>query len=286
MALTLPPGMNEYYGKNVVKMGKLLEVGEVPGAVFQIGQARIEKGSEFPDLWKYFDSSDLPIYEAGNENSFYTLLTVDNQRRITDNGRRALELIRSDNLASNYGVIVPDEFLEELKEEGAEGGLIEIPLDRVTGGSYLTRGQISGEMLWNVLFRNSDFVPEDFAITKKYELDGREVDLLTKYVSEVESRTGQSRNMSIYVGNSLEDKTTLKAWCVIGAGRDCRSLAYGGGNLVGGGGRFAGLAPEALGGGLEGLEGSIMSALSQGKPFEYQGKLYVPVEDERVKLEK
>jgi len=235
MALKLPQGMNEHYGKNIDKLPELLNAGEVPMSAARLMQARLQDGEQFPDLWNnYFDTSDLIVYPKGDNRNVYVLLTVDNKGKITSNGRKALELIRQDNLASNYGAVV--EQLEELEELEGEG-LIKVPRNKIITETYLTKNKALDEQVWRTLARHPDEVPESFAEDKA---------LLGKYFDGVESRTGKSENMALYIGDSLDDETTLKAWCVYGADRGLRSDADSRGILGSGDGRFVGLAPEAL----------------------------------------
>ena len=229
MALRLPRGICEYYGRNVDKIPKLLKDGKIPISAARFIQSRLKYGDEFSDLWTYTDTSDLVVYPKGDSKNIYTLLTVDNQNRITDNGKRALELIKSDNLASNYGAVV--EQLDDLKGKN----LIKIPKNRIITGQYFTQKQVLDELVWRVLTRHPDEVPAEFAEDR---------DLLREYFSEVALRTKNPENMALFIENSLKDKTTLKAWCVCRLGN--RSGANGGGDLGGGYGRFLGLAPEAL----------------------------------------
>ena len=199
--LDLPKGMSEHYGRNVDKMPELLEAGEVPVYMAGFMKSRLNDGNEFPDLWNYWhDSSDLVIYPKGNDKFVYVLLTVNNKRQITENGRKALEFIRDDNLASNYGAVI--ERLSDL--EGDE--LIEIPRSEITTGIYLPENRILDEQFLRILARDLDEVPPEFAEDKN---------LLRKYVKEVKKRTKQDEIMAIYLGDSLKNKTILKT-CVLG----------------------------------------------------------------------
>ena len=229
--LSLPKGLNEHYGKNVDKMPELLKAGEVPASAARIMQARLKQGGEFPDLWtNWYDTSDLVVYPQANDKEIYVLLTVNNTGQITENGRTALELIKKGNLASNYGVIV-----ERLGDLGRKG-LIKVPMKKIKTDTYLTQKQILGQQVWRILARDPNEVSAEFVEDKN---------LLRDYASEVQRRTKSSENMALYIGESLDDKTTLKAWCV--SRLVDGSVAYGGGNLGNDGGRLVGLAPEALG---------------------------------------
>ena len=209
----LPKGMNEYYGRNVDKMPELLKAGEVPLSMSGIMQLRLGQGSEFPNLWKnWYYTSDLSVSPKGNDEEIYFLLTVDNQGQITENGRKALELIRPDNLVSNSGVVV-----EQLKDLGGEG-LIKVLRSKIKTETYLLEDQILREQVWRIFARHPDEVPSKFA---------EDEELLRKYVNEVQERSGDKRNMALYVGNPLKDKTILNVWNIDGPGY----RSYAGGRL-------------------------------------------------------
>lgn len=268
--LTLPKEMNEHYGQNVKQMPKILKSSEAPVSVAGIMQSRLTQGQIFPDLWNnWFDTSDLVVYPKGNDNDIYVLLTNNNQGQITPNGRKALELIQSDNLASNSGAIV--EQLEDLQGEG----LIKIQRKNIKTDTYFTQDQVQNQQLWRVLFRNSNEVAKEFASDEN---------LLKDYFAEIRKRTGNKENMALYVGGSLNDKTTLKAWYVDGL--ENRSDADGKYDLDDDSSRFLGIAPEAQGKNTSKLEESVMGALSKKQAFEYQGTIYVPVQDKNVGLKK
>ncbi len=239
MALKLPSGMKEYYGRNVDKMSEILKAGKVPMSAARFMQMRLSHGKESPDLWdNYVDTSDLPVYprkDTFGNDYVYTFLTVNNQGAIANNyAKNALELIVPVNLASNRGVAVSDEMFEEWRAKGSEIGLIKVPRNKITTGTHLTKDKILNEQMWRILARHPDEVPAGFAEDRN---------LLERYANEVESRTSDSENIAIYVDVSLEDKTTLKAWYVDGL--EDWSLACSGVGLDYGSGRFVGIAPEA-----------------------------------------
>jgi hypothetical protein len=235
MDLQLPKGMNEHYGRNTEQMPNLLRNGEIPISTARFMQVRLEHGDAFPDLWNnYVDTSDLVIYPQGRNDDVYVLLTVDNQNRITDNGRIALDLIRCDNLASNYGAVV-----EKLSDVGREG-LLKVPRSEIITQSRFSYQDVSyqdvfSEKMWRILARHPNEVPKSFA---------EDVALLGNYTRDVEKRTGASKNMALYLGNNLKDEITLKAWYVSRLGD--RSYALGWCALDLDDGRFVGIAPEAL----------------------------------------
>ena len=228
--LSLPKGLNEHYGKKVDKMPELLKAGEVPASISRIMQAKLNQGKDFPALWtNWYDTSDLVVYPQANDKEIYVLLTVNNKGQITENGRTALDLIRRGNLASNSGAIV-----ERLGDLGRKG-LIKVPVKKIKTDTYLTQKQILGQQVLRILARDPNEVSAEFAE------DGN---LLKDYAIEVQKRTGKKENMALYIGESLDDKTTLKAWCVDRL--EYRSDAFGGYYLGYDGGRLVGLAPEAL----------------------------------------
>jgi len=227
--LKLPGKMRENYGRNIDRMPELLKAEQIPISVAGFMKARLEQGKEFPDLWgNYADTSDLIVYPKGNDREISVLLTVNNREEITRNGRKALDLIRTNNLASNYGAKVG-----KLKDLGRKG-LIKVPRNKITTGTYLTKEQILNEQVWRILARHPDEVPVDFA---------EDSNLLKVYEKEVRT-SGHQNNMAIYLGDSLNDQTTLKAWCVYRL--EVRSDADGWCGLGSSDGRLLGIAPEAL----------------------------------------
>jgi len=140
-----------------------------------------------------------------------------------------VEDVTSDNLASNRGAVV-----EQLKDLGRKG-LIKVPRSKITTKSYLTKDEVLDQQVWRILARHPNEVPAGFAEDKE---------LLGKYFNEVASRTKDSKNMILYVGDSLKDQTTLKAWYVDGL--EYRSNAGGENVLDFDIGRLLGIAPEAL----------------------------------------
>lgn len=229
MSLLLPKGMREYYGRNIDTMPKILKAGETPMWTAKLLEKRLYHGDEYSDLWDYFDSSDLVVYPKGNDKEIYLLLTADNKGKISKNGRDALRLIKEGNLASNYLAIVKN--LDELKGNN----LIKIPLNDIIIGQGLTQEEILSEQLLRIVARHPDEVSSEFA-GDKY--------LLQEYAKKVKSKTKKSKNMSIYLGESLKDKTSFGPLVVgeLECGSQLRCW-YGLGNSNG---RFVGLAPEAL----------------------------------------
>ncbi len=229
--ITLPKGMNEHYGRNVDRMPQLLRAGEVPMSTAQLMKARLQQGEEFPDLWNsWVDTSDLIVYPKGNDKEVYFLLATNNQGEVTPNGRKALELITPENLASNRGAVV-----ESITSLG-QRGRIKVSRDKLTTGEYLNQEQALAETTWRILARDPNMVGSEFA---------EDESLLKEYEAQVRAKTEQGTNMAVYLGDSLPDENTLKAWFVSRLGG--RSDASGRYDLDSNGGRFVGIAPEALG---------------------------------------
>jgi len=198
---------------------------------------RLSHGEEFPDLWNsHFNTSDLQIYPGSNEfrkyghDNFYIFLTVNNQGKIANNyARQALELIAPANLASNGGVVVPDEMFKEWRNKGNEIGLIEVPRN-----DTINRPSDYGQWLMLSRDRIRGLVRKVF---------GDEEDLLGRYSREVRKRSdfGLSVMMPTMFDKPLKNKTTLKAWCIYPGYNYC-SLASGAGGLDFTDGRFVGMA--------------------------------------------
>ena len=228
----LPKGMNKHYGRNIDRMPQLLKARESPMSAATLMKARLQQGDEFPDLWNcWYDTSDLVVYPKGNDKEVYFLLTVDNQGQVTDNGRKALELIRPGNLASDYGAKV-----DKIGLLGRRG-LIKVDRSKITTRTRLTQEQALNEITWRILARHPDEVPKAFAEDEA---------LLKEYEARVRSKTSQGTNMAVYLGDSVADEHTLKAWCVGGLG--CEAGARVRGDLgYDVNGCLVGIAPEALG---------------------------------------
>jgi hypothetical protein len=217
-----------YSGRNVDAMPRLLADGRIPMSASQLMHYRINESDKFSDWKNYFDTSDLIAYSSKGDGKVKFILTVDKSGKITENGRRALELINPD-LKRRSGAIelVGDQYQTLDGIEVATGNLGRT-------GSWLTQGEILGNKAWRILARHPDEVPAEFA---------EDSNLLKEYSNWVANQTGDNKNMAVYV-DSLGKSPKLRAWYVYGL--EFRSDAYGGNDLGIGYGRLLGIAPEAL----------------------------------------
>jgi hypothetical protein len=159
--LELPKGMNEHYGEAVYTIPEILKTGEAPISLEGLMQARIT-------FWRYhdlhsrlLDTSDLMIYPKGDNENIYVLLTVNNQNRITENGREALTLFKPENInvTEDYsdGIIVKQ--LDKLNGNG----FIRIPRKGMIINKLYSGKKALKEQIWRVLMRHPDEVPAEFA---------------------------------------------------------------------------------------------------------------------------
>jgi len=216
--------VEEYNGKNVDTMPKLLADGRIPMNTSQLMNYRINESDKFSD-WKdlYFDTSDLVAYSSKDSGKLKFILTVDKNGKITDNGRKALDLINPDSKRSSGAIEIGDKY------DSLEG--IEVAVGNLgRTGNYFSKDEVLGNSVWRILARHPDVVPKEFAEDK---------DLLKQYFSWVSSQTGSDKNMAVYV-DSLSKSPKLRAWYVCGL--DFWFDAGGGGNLGSDYGRFVGVS--------------------------------------------
>jgi len=216
-----------YGGRNVETMPKLLADGRVPMSASQLMKYRIAESDKLPD-WKnsYFDTSDLIAYSAKGDGKVKFILTVGKDGKITDKGRKALELINPNSKRSSGAIELGDQY------RILDG--IEVPIGNLgRTGDYLTQNEILGNKAWRILARHPDEVPKEFA---------EDSNLLKEYSTWVVNQTKSDKNMGVYV-DSLDASPKLRAWYVYRLG--LRSNANGRDYLDDDYGRLVGLAPEA-----------------------------------------
>lgn len=239
-----------YEGRPTEQMPALLADGRVPMNMSQIMQRRLDVRNfsyEVESSWRdnYFDTGDAVVYHPDNER-FKVVLDSEDLRRMTPDTPRnggALKLTRDD-----YESLEGEEFKKDKIGQVNE---------------LMSREDVKAHPVWKVLAR-------DKALLNDY----------ADYVfTEGEKVFGNGNAMGVFLGSAYGDCPEMRAWCVdrLVWGSD----AYGGDDLDGiCGGRFAGIAPEALSAGGEGtsgqLEAGVKNALDSGKSFEYDGIIYVP----------
>jgi len=216
-------------GRNIDQMPLLLGEGRSPWTAARFMKERIAHANEFPDLLSYIDVSDLIAYDLSKRSKDSKLiLTVDKNGRVTEQGRKALELINPNaNLTSDYAANV----------NGVYDSLPGIVVPRADFGVLerdLTQDEILNSKVWRILARHPDEVPAEFA---------EDLALLKEYAGWVKGKTNQDTNMGVYLDNNSKD-AKLRAFFVVWL--DDRSRLGGWFDLDDVNGRLVGyLAPEA-----------------------------------------
>jgi hypothetical protein len=224
-----------FAGKTTEQMPKLLASGRVPLWNAHFMERRMSHLKALPDLANYLDVSDLVLYDRKDRSDDVTfLLTVDNQGKITETGRKALDLITPDaSLTDDYALQLGEQY-------GAfvgQAGVVSVKRsDLGILGKDLTVDQIENHKIWRIMARHPDEVPTEFAYDKH---------LLKEYAGLVKGKTGQDKNMGACMdGNGEVEKlrAAVVDWLESGSGlRGSYILDVSNGRLVGY------LAPEAQG---------------------------------------
>ena len=238
--------VEEYKGKIVDQMPLMLSRDVAPLSVAEFMGNRKVIIKQLDDV--HSSTSDLAAYgckERGDE--IKVILTVDNQGRITKNGRRALELISSSRgLASrdfpsgtfggSSGVVLDDKIYDALNWPGV------IPLSRRELEKYginrnLTEVQVLNNPGWRVLLRHPDAVPAEFAYDK-----GFMGEVVGKTFAEMKRRYDRTDGMGIYPDEAKEF-LSLGVMCIQMLGNG--SVVDGSSFLDSSYSRLVGVAPKA-----------------------------------------
>jgi len=203
----------EFYGRNVVQMPKLIADGRVPMNVAQLMQKRLDVRNSDAKVKSaymnnYFDTGDAVVYHPDGRIK----IVLDSQ------------ILREMTLKSpinNGALILAREVYDSLQGEEFERR----KLGKVN--EWLTQEQAKAHPVWKVLAR-------DQALLDDY------VDYI---FAEGKQRFNYDTAMRVYLGSAV-DNVKMRAWCVDGLVD--RSSAYGWDDLDDVNGRFVGIAPEAL----------------------------------------
>ena len=216
MSLTLneaPQKFREFYGGNVEQMPKLIAEGRIPLSVAGLMQRRLDvrnASSEVKSSWmdNYFDTGDAVVYHPDGR----VTIVLDSQ---------TLREMTPESPRDKGALILGEDVYNALKGEEFKKG----KLGKVN--ESLSREDVKAHPVWKVLARDQG--------------------LLNDYVdyifSEGKQKFGYDTAMGIYP-DSASDKPKLRAWCVDRL--VSRSYANGRLDLDDNGGRFLGIAPEAL----------------------------------------
>ena len=244
---------------NTEQMPKLIADGRVPMNVSQLMQRRLDVRNSDDNVksnWmnNYFDTGDAIIYHP--DGRVKIVLDSQHLRDVTPQSKRnsgALVLTKD-----AYDSLQGEEFKKDKLGKTDE---------------WLSKEDVKAHLVWKVLARNQGLLND-----------------YTDYIfAEGKEKFGYDSAMGIFPTSARGNTPEMRAWYVYGLVN--RSNAGGWNYLDDDNGRFVGIAPEAPSAPtkvseISPLEKSVMEALTQGSPFEYDGTLYVPVQDKKVKLGK
>ena len=203
----------EFYGQNVKQMPKLIADGRVPMNVSQLMQRRLDvrnsdKAVKGSYMDNYFDTGDAVVYHPDGR----VKIVLDSQtlREMTPESQR-----------SNGALILTSEVYDTLQGEEFKKG----KLGKTE--SPFSREDVKAHPVWKVLARDQGLL-NDYA----------------DYIfAEGKERFKYDTAMGVYPDSAGND-VKMRAWVV--GGLEDRSCANGRLYLDYGGGRFVGIAPEAL----------------------------------------
>ena len=210
----------EFYGRNVDQMPKLIADGRVPMNVSQLMQRRLDvrnsdksiKGSYMDN---YFDTGDAVVYHP------------DGRVKIVFDSQTLREITPESQRNSGALVLTEDAYNALQGEEFKKG-----KLGKVNDG--LSRADVKAHPVWKILARDQALLNDytDF-IFGEYQ---------PRFAKD--SALDDLKLMGIYPSSAQGKTPEMRAWFVDGL--EDRSSASGGSLLGLGSGRFVGIAPEAL----------------------------------------
>src|SRR3989344_174795 len=217
-----------YKGRNIDQMPLMLSLGVNPLSAVEFMRNRDAIFTQLRDV--YANVSDLVAYGGkGASDEIKMILTMDNQGRITESGRKTLELINPKQERNSGAIVLSDELYD-----GFNGANV-IKLSRKNLKKYGVNKRLTGPQGlnhpgWRALLRHPDAVPTEFAYDKGFmeEVVGRTFRQIDQnYLTD---------GMDFYFDKS-EKSAKMRAW-FIGRlegggllGRD--DIAYGVGCVVG-----------------------------------------------------
>ena len=224
-----------YNGRNIDQMPLMLAEGVVPLPVFGFMQNREGIVEQFGDI--YVDTSDLVAYGGkGASDEIKMVLTVDNQGRITEDGRKALGLINPLQERDSGALVLNDKVYGGFNGAGVVL-LSRNDMDKYVINKSLTETQVLNHPGWRVLLRYPDAVPDEFAYDK-----GLMQEIVGRTFAEMKKRHTYTEGMGFYLDEAGKTPK-MRAWYVDWLGY--RSGAYGRSGLDDDGGRLLGITPEA-----------------------------------------
>lgn len=209
------PIYKEFQGRNVDQMPKLVADGRVPMNVAQLMQRRLDvrnSDSKVKSAYmdNYFDTGDAVVYHPNGNVKI--VLDSETLRQMTSESQR------------NAGALVlSEDAYKALDGEEFKKGKIE------KVNEWMSREEVKAHPVWKVLARENQSLLNDY----------------TDYIfAEGKERFNYDTAMEIFPGYANGKTPEMRAWYVGGLGNG--SVAGGWCDLGSGGGRFVGIAPEAL----------------------------------------
>jgi len=204
----------EFHGKNVEQMPKLIADGRVPMNVAGLMQRRLDVRNSDADVKtsymdNYFDTGDAVAYHP------------DGRVKIVLDSQTLRGITLNNELRNGALVLTEDDYSALQGEEFKKGKLGKVD-------EQLSREQAKAHPVWKVLAR-------DQALLNDY------VDYI---FAEGKERFGYDTAMGVFQSSAQGNTPDLRTWCVLWL--EGRSDALGRLLLGGSGGRFLGIAPEAL----------------------------------------
>ena len=210
----------EFYGRNVEQMPKLIADGRVPMNTAQLMQRRLDVinsdakvKSSYMD--NYFDTGDAVVYHP--DGRVKIVLDSETLREMTPDTRRV-----------GGALLLTEDVYNALEGEEFKKG----KLGKVN--DWMSREDVKAHPVWKVLARDQALLNDytDFIFGEYQPRFAKDSDL------------DDLKLMGIYPGFANGTAPEMRAWYV--RGLEDRSVAVGWGYLDGDRGRFLGIAPEAL----------------------------------------
>ena len=209
----------EFYGRNVEQMPRLIADGRVPMNVSQLMQRQLDVRNSEADvkssyLDNYFDTGDAVFYHPDGR----VKIVLDSQ---------TLREITPESPRNSGALVLTEDVYNSLQGEEFKSGKLG------KTGVPLSRAGVKAHPVWKVLARDQRLLNDsvDF-IFGEYQ---------RRFAKD--SHLDDIRAMGVYLSSAQGKTPEMRAWCVDRL--EYRSFVSGRDDLDYGSGRFVGIAPEA-----------------------------------------
>ena len=234
------------------EQGNVVDVPRTPASFGYILDRRMNAPKDVREAWQnnYFFTGDGST--AGAEGDHLIVLDSRHLREITAES----ELYHS-------AFVLPDGAWDELKAH-KENVL------------YLTAEEAQQAHGKGYVKKSGVWVPANRTVAKVWDIlsGGRDLISYIQLVSENSPNRESLLNVYLNQTTTKDGKPTMRSWVALRVDLDSDAVGYN--SLDDRYGRLVGVAPEAHVG--RALEARVQSALQQGTEFEFNGRLYVPVD--------